>query len=136
MMRYALLTASVLLQQFWVEDAAAQRDDVILVCSYEQSYDIRKEQTAAISGSVVLQISFINERDIIVAQSGLGAKYAGSETNGEILATTEYEMNDGFKVKRMLVVNRYTGEFSLVMAAGQGEFVKSGRCKRQDKALF
>ncbi len=107
----------------------ANSENIVLVCNYQSTID--EDGSSSTSGSSTFTITFLNDLDIIVKKSGLGALLRGKQSKDEFNATVTFEIQ-GHKYNKGVNINRYSGE----LLETHNDLVHFGKCIRKKKKLF
>lgn len=115
----------------------ASSEKIFLVCNYQSSIDDDGKQSPS-SGSSTFTITFLNDSDIIVKKSGLGALLRGKQSEETFYAKVTYEMQ-GTKYNETININRYSGKLTALFSIGpesRNGLVSFGECIRKKSKLF
>ena len=114
-------------------------EDVVLVCEYNHTVDEKGVSTPT-SGGDTFQISYLmpgtDHPAVSVKISNLGALFIGIQSKSEIEAETHYSIQKNTEVRQKLLIDRYSGRFSLSFDIGppfSGGLVHFGRCESKKK---
>ena len=118
--------------------AFAAEEKLRLVCTYSNTWDLKKNEHTNTTGEEVFVINGLtkSEATLIMAHGEVTRPFVGTQTEAEINGLHEWS-DESIKLKEELKINRYTGGFSIgFYLDGKLGLIHYGNCRATDKPKF